>query len=91
MEPTLLDQLPEVFGAFAMAASLLVGVTAISVRIALKPVMEAWLRMKEASGSGTLQDRRITLLESELHGIQQSMHAIQDAEEFRNRLSSSNR
>lgn len=73
-----------------IALTILVGipVLAISARIALKPVVEAILRMKEGLGGDTaaLQARRFQRLEAELDGLRDEVEHLRDVAEFHRRL-----
>lgn len=92
MNPDVIRSLPDIIITVFAGASILTAVVAIGARLALKPVMEAWLRLRQASSGqpGTaLQDRRIELLETELQSLQKSVQSLVEAEEFRRQLGSS--
>lgn len=75
--------------AFFIGASVLTGVVAIGVRIALKPIIDSWIRLRQgavAAEAELRQDRRIQLLEAELQTMQQQLNRLSDVEEFRRQL-----
>ena len=62
---------------------------AFSARYAVKPVVEALIRLREAQGKTgtsdemlTLQDRRLSLLESEMQHIGAMLERLVEAQEF---------
>jgi hypothetical protein len=63
-------------------------VLAISTRIALKPVVEAIVRLREGlnSDSAALQARRFERLEAEVDGLRDEVERLREAEEFQRRL-----
>lgn len=63
-------------------------VLAISVRIALKPVVEAIVRVREGFSTETaaLQARRFERLEGEMDGLRAEVERLREAEEFQRRL-----
>ena len=70
-------------------AALLVPILALSARFALKPVMETWIRLRQAETSDQekiLQDRRIALLEAEVQSLQQTLQRRTEAEAFERQL-----
>lgn len=89
MNPDVIRSLPEVIITLFVGASILTAVVAVGARLALKPVMDAWLRLRQASSAeagSALQDRRIDLLEAELQSVQKSVQSLVEAEEFRRQL-----
>lgn len=89
LTPSPMDDLAEIIFAFFVGASALTGVLAISARIAFKPILESWLRLRQGAAAEEAQmrrDRRIQLLESELRTVQQSVNQLMEAEEFRRQL-----
>lgn len=82
-----------VIAAFFVGLAILVPVVAISARFALKPVMESWAKFRQAQTSGDekiLQDRRIALLEAEIHGLQQLVQEHLEARDFERALKDPN-
>jgi hypothetical protein len=78
--------------AFFAGVALLTPILALSARFALRPVMETWMRLRQAGTSDQekiLQDRRIALLEAELQNLQQALQQRLDAQEFERELSTS--
>lgn len=74
-----------------ISLTLLIGipVLAISVRVALKPVVEAIVRLRGSfsAEAAELQSRRMERLEMEVDHLQTQVASLQDGEEFRQRLS----
>lgn len=89
MDPTLLHELPAIIGSGTAALGVLVIVASVSVRFALRPLMDAWLGSQQASEARTLQDRRVNALEAELHSVQQELHRLAESAEFHRQLTAS--
>ncbi|HYW09857.1 MAG TPA: hypothetical protein VE913_23030 [Longimicrobium sp.] len=69
----------------------LVFVTGITARIALKPVVESFIRLKESRGGDekvALMEQRLALLEEHLHSIDRSVGALHEEADFRRQLDS---
>lgn len=69
----------------------LIPITGLTARFALKPVMEALGRYREAQGDKQMQqllERRVALLEEQLHSMDRSMRELQEEAEFRRELES---
>jgi hypothetical protein len=69
----------------------LVLVTGITARIALKPIVESIVRLKETRGDDqkvALMEQRISLLEEHLHSIDRSVGALHEEADFRRQLDS---
>lgn len=67
----------------------LVPVVGITARFALKPIVEAFARMKEMKGEEqkvALMEQRIALLEEHLHSVDRNVAALQEDSEFRRQL-----
>ena len=67
----------------------LVPVVGITARFALKPMVDAFARVKELKGEEqkvALMEQRITLLEEHLHSIDRSVGALQEDASFRRQL-----
>jgi hypothetical protein len=76
-----------VFGGLAV----LVPIAGITARIALKPVVEAMARYREMKGSDdavTMLERRMSLMEEQLHGMDRSLRLLVEDADFRRRLES---
>jgi len=88
-----LRELSMVIAAFFVGLAILVPVVAISARVALKPVMESWAKLRQTQTSGEdriIQDRRIALLEAEMHGLQQVVQQHLEAKDFERALKDPN-
>jgi hypothetical protein len=62
---------------------------ALSVRFALKPIVEAIARLRETipqSAAGRTDDRRIALLEAEVAHLAGRLESMEKAEEFQRQL-----
>ena len=69
----------------------LVPVIGLTARFALKPIVEAFARMKEMKGDEqkvALMEQRIALLEEHLHSIDRNVGALQEDADFRRQLDS---
>jgi hypothetical protein len=72
--------------------AVLIPIAGITARIALKPVVEAMARYRELKGaedSVTMLERRMTLMEEQLHGMDRSLRLLVEDADFRRRLESS--
>ena len=82
-----------VIAAFFVGLAILVPVVALSARFALKPVMESWMKMRQTLTSGEdkiTQDRRIALLEAEMHSLQELVQRQLEARDFEHALKDPN-
>lgn len=68
----------------------LVPVIGITARFALKPIVDAFARVKEKGEEQkvALMEQRIALLEEHLHSIDRNLGALQEDAEFRRQLDS---
>lgn len=89
-----LEMLAPLIGFAICAFVVSIPVIAFSARFAVKPVVEALIRLREAQGktnaSGemlALQDRRLSLLESEMQHIGSALERLAEAQEFQAKLS----
>ena len=89
MDPMLLHELPAIIGSGAAAIGVLVVAASFSIRFALRPVMDAWLRSQQGSEAKTLENRRMNVLEAELHSVQQQLHRLAESTEFDRQLTTS--
>jgi monomeric isocitrate dehydrogenase len=72
----------------------LVPVLGVTARFALKPIVEAFARMKEIQGEEqkvALMEQRLALLEEHLHSVDRNVAALQEDADFRRQLDSGNR
>lgn len=87
---------PEIFGGIAAVLAVLLGgmivlvpVLGLTARFALRPTLEAWIRLKSdptLSDQVQLLNRQVALLESELQHVQQTTQSLLEAQEFQRRL-----
>jgi len=70
---------------FFIGTTVLVPVLALSARLALKPVIEALARLKQTGDGDTLQDRRIALLEAQVHSLTASVEQLAE-DDFRRQI-----
>lgn len=87
-----MNDLPEALLAFFIGAAAFTGVLTIAARLAFKPIMESWLRLRQAAaddGGRLRQERRIEILEEELRELGRTVSTLTEAEEFRRRLEAS--
>lgn len=84
MEPNTLEGIARILVVFFGGSIVLSPVLALSLRHALKPLTEILLRLRTEPE----QERRIHLLEGELQQVQNEMHRLLEAEEFRRQLRS---
>ena len=67
----------------------LIPVTGLTLRFALKPVAETMLKLRESKSrdeSVEMLERRVALLEEHLNSLDRSVNALQDESEFRRQL-----
>ena len=72
--------------------AILIPVAGITARIALRPIVEAMARYREIKGEEVqvnLLERRMTLMEEQLHGMDRSLRLLVEDADFRRRLESS--
>lgn len=72
----------------------LVPVVGVTARFALKPIVEAFARMKEIQGQEqkvALMEQRIALLEEHIHSVDRNLSALQEDADFRRQLDSGQR
>lgn len=77
-----------------LGLSLFLPVAALSVRIALKPIVEAIARLMEIRGqqqAGDLLERRVALLEQEIQIVRAENSRLMEERDFYNQLDSPNR
>lgn len=69
----------------------LIPITGLTLRFALKPVMEALGRYREGQGDRQMQqllERRVALMEEQLHSMDRSLRELAEESEFRRELES---
>ena len=69
--------------------TVLIPIAGITARIALKPIVEAMARYREIKGSDdavTMLERRMSLMEEQLHGMDRSLRLLVEDADFRRRL-----
>lgn len=67
----------------------LIPITGLTARFALKPMMEALGRYREVAGQNEAQqllERRVALMEEQLHGIDRSLRELGEASDFQRQL-----
>jgi hypothetical protein len=72
--------------------TVLIPIAGITARIALKPIVEAMARYREIKGSDDavgMLERRMTLMEEQLHGMDRSLRLLVEDADFRRRLEAS--
>jgi len=83
---------PELIGLTAVVMgtlTILIPIAGITARIALKPIVEAMARYREMKGSDdavTMLERRMSLMEEQLHGMDRSLRLLVEDADFRRRL-----
>lgn len=83
--------LPQIF-AFILAGVILgVPVLALSLRFALKPLVESYTRLKEAQQSGSSKDlpvvmQQLAMLEQRMQAIEEHMDRLDEVAEFHREL-----
>jgi hypothetical protein len=85
----ILRNFPEIAFSLAGAIVLLAGGLALTMRWALKPLMDTWLRARESAAAEAERNqlgRRVALLESEMQLVHQRVQSLVEAEEFRAQL-----
>ena len=93
MSPEQLEMLAPLIGFAICAFVVSIPVIAFSARYAVKPVVDALIRLREAQGKAgasdemlTMQDRRLSLLESEMQHVGATLERLVEAQEFQARL-----
>jgi len=69
--------------------TVLIPIAGITARIALKPIVEAMARYREMKGSDdavVMLERRMSLMEEQLHGMDRSLRLLVEDADFRRRL-----
>ena len=69
--------------------TVLIPIAGVTARVALKPIVEAMARYREMKGSDdavTMLERRMSLMEEQLHGMDRSLRLLVEDADFRRRL-----
>lgn len=72
----------------------LIPIAGLTARFALRPVMEALTKYREVAGQNEAQqllERRVALMEEQLHGIDRSIRELGEASDFHRQLESPRR
>ncbi len=72
----------------------LIPITGLTLRFALKPMMEALGKYREVQGDKQMQallERRVSLMEEQLHSVDRSLRELVEESEFRRELESGGR
>jgi hypothetical protein len=67
----------------------LIPITGLTLRFALKPVMEALSKYRESTGDREMQlllERRVALMEEQMHSIDRSLRELTEASDFHREL-----
>lgn len=67
----------------------LIPITGLTARFALRPMMEALSKYRELAGQNEAQqllERRIALMEEQLHSVDRSLRELGDESDFRRQL-----
>lgn len=70
--------------------TILVPVLALTIRFALRPLIDSWVRLKQSPDTDqerALIGRRLDLLEAELQHVQHSVKEIAEGQDFQRQLS----
>ena len=71
--------------------TVLIPITGITARIALRPLMEAMGRYREMQGQNEAQqlmERRMALMEEQIHGMDRALRDLSEESDFRRQLES---
>lgn len=69
--------------------AVIIPILGITARFALKPVVEAFARLKESQGSGerqALMEQRLALLEEQLHAMAREQQRLLEEADFHRQL-----
>ena len=89
MNEDILYGLAAVLAVFLGGITLLVPILGLTLRFALRPVLETWARLRSEPTLQTqneLLSRQVALLETELQQMQHTLRSLQEAQEFQRRL-----
>lgn len=93
MTPADINFLSPLIAFLVVAFIVSIPVVAFSARYAIKPVVDALIRLREVQGSGketgetlVMHDRRLSLMETELQHISSSLERLADANDFERQL-----
>ena len=91
MNEDMLYGLAAVLAVFLGGVTLLVPILGLTLRFALRPVLETWARLRSEPTVQTqneLLSRQVALLETELQQVQHALQSLQDSQDFQRRLES---
>jgi hypothetical protein len=83
---------PQLIGLTAVVMGslcVIIPIAGITARIALKPIVEAMARYRELKGADdtvSMLERRMSLMEEQLHGMDRSLRLLVEDSDFRRRL-----
>jgi hypothetical protein len=85
------DLLVPLAGIFVGGLMILIPVAGLTARFALKPLMDSFAKNRAIEGQGealALVERRLALLEEQVHGVDRSVRELVEEAEFRRKLES---
>lgn len=85
MEETIIALTAIILGSLVV----LIPITGITARIALKPLMESMARYREMQGANEAQqllERRVALMEEQLHSMERTLQDVSEASDFNRQL-----
>lgn len=86
MDQQVLWSIESILQLLVLGAVLGAPVLAISIRLALKPLLKTYLQAQKLPDAEHVT-RQLQVMEVEIRGLQQSLQAVLDAEDFRRQLS----
>ncbi len=89
MDPVLIEALIPIVAIVMGMLTVLIPITGLTLRFALKPIAESVAKMREAEGAGrelSLVVQRVALLEQQIAGMDTSIEQLLEADDFRTRL-----
>ncbi len=89
MDPVLIEALIPIVAIVMGMLTVLIPITGLTLRFALKPIAESVAKMREAEGAGrelSLVVQRVALLEQQIAGMDTSIERLVEADDFRTRL-----
>ncbi len=89
MDPVLIEALIPIVAIVMGMLTVLIPITGLTLRFALKPIAESVAKMRQAEGAGrelSLVVQRVALLEQQIAGMDTSIERLVEADDFRTRL-----
>ncbi len=89
MDPVLIEALIPIVAIVMGMLTVLIPITGLTLRFALKPIAESVAKMRQAEGAGrelSLVVQRVALLEQQIAGMDTSIEQLVEADDFRTRL-----